>query len=101
MTATNTPHDAATTMSRRVACFGFVTSIMSQRPHQHRRSLDQGHRIKQQHQHRERERDRDRARAAAPLLLLGKDDAVIVAHSASPSRASRLSASNAANSTNT
>src|SRR6187200_1027899 len=104
--ATNTPHDAATIMSRRCAFRWFAVSLMSQRPVQHRRSLDQRHQIEQHDDHTERNRDRDRARAAAALLLLGQHDPVVaVAHGASPnpnpSRASRLSASSAANSTNT
>src|SRR5258707_14377339 len=105
MPATNTPQEAATMMSRRrllVEWFG--GSVMaSQRPDQHRRSLDQRHHVKQHHQHAERQRDRDRARAAAALLLLGEHDPVfgIFAHRPYPSRASAWSASSAANSTNT
>src|ERR1043166_5414125 len=100
--ATNPPHDAATTMSRRCAFSWFAVSLMSQWPVQHRRSLDQRHQVEQHDDHAERDRDRDRTRAAAAFLLLGQHDAVVaVAHGASPSRASRLSASSAANSTNT
>src|SRR5690349_14037336 len=101
MAATNTPQDAARMMSRRRALFRLVVSVMSQRPHQHGGSLDQSDGVEQRHQHAERERDRDRARAAPALLLRGEHDAVITTHSATPSRTSRLSASKAANSTNT
>src|ERR1044072_8561581 len=99
--ATNTPHDAATIMSRRCGFTWGVVSLMSQPPDPHRRSLDQRHQVEQHDDHAERDRDRDRARAAAALLLLGQHDPVVVAHNARPSRASRLSASSAANSTNT
>src|ERR1043165_7327618 len=102
ITATNTPHDAATIMSRLRAFSWLVVSLMSQWPVQHRRSLDQRHQVEQHDDHAERNRDRDRARSPAALLLLGQHDPVVaVAHSASPSRASILSASSAANSTNT
>src|ERR1044071_2747779 len=100
--ATNTPQDAATIMSRRFAFSLLAVPLMSQRPVQHRRSLDQRHQVEQHDDHAERDRDRDRARAATALLLLGQHDpVVVVAHDAYPSRASRLSASSAANSTNT
>src|ERR1044072_8342588 len=99
--ATNTPHDAATIMSRRGGFSGVVVSLMSQRPDQPRRSLDQRHQVEQHDDHAERDRDRDRARAAAALLLLGQHDPVVFAHNETPSRASRWSASSAENSTNT
>src|ERR1043165_7608059 len=99
--ATNTPHAAATIMSRRWVERGCVALMVSQRPDQHRRSLDQRDDIEQHDEDAERERDRDRARAAAALLFLGEHDPIVIAHKANPSRASRLSASSAANSTNT
>src|SRR6185295_11754690 len=107
MPATKAPQAAATMTSRRRALvcpvdIWSVDIIVSQRPDQHRRSLDQRHQVEQHDERAERQRDRDRAGAAAAFLLLRQHNAVVGRdHGASPKRASALSTSSAANSTNT
>ena len=87
--ATNRPHAAATAASRPMRGVRGLRCVASQsplrarldrhaldRPHQHRRSLDQGHHEEQHHERHQDHRDRDRALAAAALLLLGEHDPV-------------------------
>src|SRR5436190_18721003 len=84
MTATNIPHAAAITRSRRRALAGSnrigwfmgIDPRLSQGTVEYAGpELDDGHDIEQHHQGPKRERDGNRARAAPALLLLGEHDA--------------------------
>src|ERR1700741_1821997 len=78
MTATSTPHLAATIMSRPSCLVLSPCPVMGlDRPDEYARSLHQRHPIEQNHQSGECERDGDRPRAPRALLRLGEHDALV------------------------